>query len=113
MEVRHPESLGVGTCCELKAMHVRSDFKLRFSKRPKKSRVAVLVWFLVFFISGAEQVTLRWDFSKVSNLQGFGLISLLPLSITREEICVGIAGRMFYFLFTNVTAVLTQELVSV
>lgn len=58
-------------------------------------------------------MTLRWDFSKVSNLQGFGLISLLPLSINREETCVGIAGRMFYFLFTNVTTVLTEELVSV
>lgn len=32
-------------------------------------------------------MTLRWDFSKVSNLQAFGLISLLPLSITREETC--------------------------
>lgn len=63
-------------------MHRRPDFMLRFSDT-KKEQSGIIAC----FSSGVEQLTLRWDFSRVSNLQGFDLSSPLQLSINREETC--------------------------
>lgn len=82
VEVRHPKSAGVGACFEPKAMHRIPDFMLRFSDT-KKEHSGIIAC----FSSGVEQVNLRWDFSRVFDLQGFDLISPLQLSINREETC--------------------------